>query len=119
MRMAQLAQVMPPRLSSTWLARLLGAGGVSGRHTAVLFVWLAARRAGAGGHVEGERRGAHHALVLEVEEQPVGARARDVHGEGDLLRGGVLGRVDVQVGVVGGPDGDQVPVGAQVRLQVA
>ena len=25
----------------------------------------------------------------------------------------------VQVGVVGGPDGDQVPVGTQVRLQVA
>src|SRR4029079_15560672 len=93
MRSAQLAQVMPPMLSSTWRCASKASVVSAAAIITVLAVLLPTRRAGiarrAGADVERERRGAHHALVLEIEEQSAGARARHVHGEHHFLRGGV------------------------------
>ena len=71
-----------------------------------------------------ERRGADHAVVLEVQEQPVVAGAGDGGGEGDARPGrgdtvaGGAGGVHVQVGQVAVTERDEVPVGGQVRLQI-
>ena len=71
-----------------------------------------------------ERRGAHDAVVLEVQEQPVAAGAGHLGAEHDVGPGlglAVAGRavgVHVQVGEVAVAQRDQVPVGAEVGLQV-
>ena len=71
-----------------------------------------------------ERGGVHLALVLEVEEEAVGAGAGRRGREGDVRAGlglavaGLAARVDVQVGEVTGAQGDQVAVGAEVGLEV-
>ena len=49
---------------------------------------------------DGELRGADHALVLEVEEQAVAARAGHLDRERDLRAGVAVLGVDVEVGQV-------------------
>src|SRR5690606_13956820 len=72
----------------------------------------------------GECGGAHHALVLEVKEQPVTAGTgyldvkRDPGSRVGPTVAGLAVRVDVQVGQVTLTEGDQVTVRRQVRLQV-
>src|SRR6202011_4939356 len=76
------------------------------------------------GRVDGEVGGAHGAVVLEVEEQPVSARCRHFDGEEDAWprRGYAVARralrVHAQVTEVGGMEGDEVPVGTEIGLQV-
>src|SRR5690606_42109723 len=80
----------------------------------------------SGGSVclDGEGCGADGAVVLEVEEEAVGASAGRGGGAGDIgagLGGAVAGfavGVDVEVGEVAGAQGDQVIVGAEVGLKV-
>jgi hypothetical protein len=73
---------------------------------------------------EGELRGPDHAVVAEVQVQPVVAAAGHLDqevdlrpGQGGAVVGGAL-RVDVQVGEVSLAQGDQVAVGAEIGLQV-
>src|SRR5918994_7362351 len=100
---------MPPIVSSTW-------------PTSIGVLELITPPAGSRGG--GERGGAHHALMLEVEEQPVGAGAGNLGEEPDRRASAGLAvarlpvGMDMEVGQVTGPQRDQVPVGGQVGLQI-
>src|SRR6266542_5405449 len=130
-RAAQEAQVIPPIVSSTWLpAEGSNAGfAVVDAMTPPLVVLVVPGTRGLGGGAAlrgdgGELRGVHPAGVLEVQVQPVGAGAGYLGVEGDVRsRGGapVAGcavRVHVQVRQVAVAQRDQMPVGAEVGLQV-
>src|SRR5699024_2958277 len=93
---------------------------------------LRSRRVGGGrrrlppgrGRGDGELGGADLPFVLEVQEQSVGTGRGGGGAEGDLRAGfggavaGLALGVDVQVGQVTRAQRDQVPIGAQVGLEV-
>lgn len=85
---------------------------------------LAANAVASVRHPEGPRRCMDRPVVLEIEEEPVVAGGRARKAESDLgpwLRVPVTRlaqRVHVQVGQVTGPDGHEVPEGAEVGLEI-
>ena len=103
MRLAHEAQVIPVISSSTLVMACLA------------FAPVASQR---------ELRRPDDAVVLEVEVEVVAAGARDLGAELDVRAGlglpvaGLPAGVDVQVGEVALAQGDQVPVGPEVGLQV-
>src|SRR3954453_14903155 len=69
------------------------------------------------GHLDRERGGVDDAVHLELEEQAVAAGGHEVGAEGhDAVRLFAVVRVDVQVGEIALPQGDQVAASSEVRL---